>query len=132
MISDDASVAFVLDSYIDSDDAQDVETLLSNMLKAIAMRCSIDIPNATFEILSEHAVKSLIVMGEVAANSLLGHQRAIDDWRSDQSSSPIYYQNLPVTVTYHPAFLLKNSAYKAKAWLDLCEAKRILQSLSKQ
>jgi DNA polymerase len=132
MISDDASVAFVLDSYIDSDDAQDVETLLSNMLKAIAMRCSIDIPNATLEILSEHAVKSLIVMGEVAANSLLGQQRAIDDWRSDQSSSPIYYQNLPVTVTYHPAFLLKNSAYKANAWLDLCAAKRILQSLSKQ
>ncbi|MDP2153201.1 MAG: hypothetical protein Q8J66_06045 [Methylotenera sp.] len=129
LINDDKTAAFVLDSAIESNDAQDIETLLSNMLKAINMHCSIDIPNATIDTLNEHVVKLVIVMGESAANSLLGQLQAIDDWRGAQSSSPIFYQNLPVMITYHPAFLLNNTAYKAKAWVDLCTAKRILQNL---
>jgi len=68
-------------------------------------------------------------MGESAANSLLGQLQAVEDWRNVQSANPIFYQNLPVIVTYHPAFLLSNASYKAKAWADLCTAKRILQNL---
>lgn len=129
LINDDATVAFVLDSAIESSNAQDIETLLSNMLKAINMKCHIDIPNANVDTLNEQAVKLVMVMGESAANSLLGQLQAIDDWRSAQSTVPIFYQNLPVIVTYHPAFLLSNASYKAKAWADLCTAKRILQNL---
>ena len=129
LINDDATVAFVLDIAIESSNAQDIETLLSNMLKAINMKCNIDIPNANIDTLNEQAVKLVIVMGESAANSLLGQFQAIDDWRSAQSAAPIFYQNLPVVVTYHPAFLLSNTTYKAKAWADLCTAKRILQNL---
>jgi len=129
LINDDATVAFVLDSAIESSNAQDIETLLSNMLKAINMKCNIDIPNANIDTLNEQAVKLVIVMGESAANSLLGQLQAIDDWRSAQSAALIFYQNLPVIVTYHPAFLLSNTSYKAKAWADLCTAKRILQNL---
>ena len=132
LINDDATVAFVLDSAIESSNAQDIETLLSNMLKAINMKCHIDIPNANVDTLNEQAIKLVMVMGESAANSLLGQLQAIDDWRSAQSTAPIFYQNLPVIVTYHPAFLLSNTTYKAKAWADLCTAKRILQNLLMQ
>jgi len=127
LISDNASMAFALDT--SSGDTQDVETLLSNMLKAININCSIDIAEATTATLAEHSVKLVVVMGEVAAHSLMGQLQTIDDWRSAQSVSALYYQNLPVVITYHPAFLLKNTAYKAKAWVDLCTAKRILQGL---
>lgn len=129
LINDDATVAFVLDSAIESSNAQDIETLLSNMLKAINMKCHIDIPNANVDTLNEQAVKLVMVMGESAANSLLGQLQAVEDWRNVQSANPIFYQNLPVIVTYHPAFLLSNASYKAKAWADLCTAKRILQNL---
>jgi len=127
LISDNASMAFALDT--SSGDTQDVETLLSNMLKAININCSIDIAEATTATLAEHSAKLVVVMGEAATHSLMGQSQTIDDWRSAQSASALYYQNLPVVITYHPAFLLKNTAYKAKAWVDLCTAKRILQGL---
>lgn len=127
LVSADASIGFVLAST--PADAQDVETLLSNMLKAININCSIDIAEATITTLAEHRVKLLVVMGEMAAHGLMGQLQTIEDWRSDQSANPLNYQNLPVVITYHPAFLLKNTDHKAKAWVDLCAAKRILQGL---
>ncbi len=33
----------------------------------------------------------------------------------------------PVVVTYHPAYLLRNPADKARAWADLCLAAEQLQ-----
>ena len=126
LVSDESGMAFVLDNV--STDAQDVEALLSNMLKAINLNCNIDLTEATVDTLAEHAVRLLVVMGEAVANSVIGVARTVDDWRATQANAPLYYQDLPVVVTYHPAFLLKNKAYKAKAWVDLCAAKRILQS----
>ena len=32
------------------------------------------------------------------------------------------YRGIPVVVTYHPAYLLRSLAEKAKAWADLCLA----------
>ena len=32
------------------------------------------------------------------------------------------YAGVPLVVTYHPAYLLRNPADKAKAWADLCLA----------
>lgn len=40
----------------------------------------------------------------------------IDDIRAMQ---PYSYQNIPVWVTYHPAALLRNTAWKRLAWEDL-------------
>jgi DNA polymerase len=34
---------------------------------------------------------------------------------------------VPVVVTYHPAYLLRNPADKARAWADLCLAASQLQ-----
>ena len=36
------------------------------------------------------------------------------------------YQGVPLIVTYHPAYLLRNLADKAKAWEDLLLARRTL------
>ena len=33
-----------------------------------------------------------------------------------------YYQGVPLIVTYHPAYLLRNPEDKARAWEDLCLA----------
>jgi DNA polymerase len=32
---------------------------------------------------------------------------------------------VPVVVTYHPAYLLRNLADKAKSWADLCFAREV-------
>ena len=37
------------------------------------------------------------------------------------------YQGVPLVVTYHPAYLLRNPADKAKAWADLCLALQTAQ-----
>jgi DNA polymerase len=32
------------------------------------------------------------------------------------------WEDVPIVVTYHPAYLLRNPADKARAWADLCLA----------
>ena len=39
------------------------------------------------------------------------------------------YRGIPLIVTYHPAYLLRNLADKAKAWEDLCFARRTMRAL---
>jgi uracil-DNA glycosylase len=41
---------------------------------------------------------------------------------------PLDYQGIPVVVTYHPAYLLRNLPEKAKAWEDLLLARRTLRA----
>jgi DNA polymerase len=38
------------------------------------------------------------------------------------------YRNVPLVVTYHPAYLLRTLQDKAKAWDDLLLARRTLRS----
>jgi DNA polymerase len=38
------------------------------------------------------------------------------------------YRGIPVVVTYHPAYLLRNLPDKAKAWEDLLFARRVMAS----
>ena len=38
------------------------------------------------------------------------------------------YQGLPVVVSYHPTYLLRTQADKAKAWADLCLAMATLDA----
>lgn len=127
LISDDANLGFVLENTLAA--TTDVAMLLANILKAINVSCRIDLPDATLATLHQHHIKLIIVMGEVAANSLMGKSQTVEDWRGAQLVNPVYYQHLPVVITYHPAFLLKNMAYKAQVWADLCRAKVLLQAL---
>jgi DNA polymerase len=38
------------------------------------------------------------------------------------------YQGLPLVVSYHPAYLLRQPADKAKAWDDLCLAAEVVEA----
>ena len=39
------------------------------------------------------------------------------------------FQDVPLIVTYHPAYLLRNLPDKARAWEDLCLARRTMRGV---
>lgn len=67
-----------------------------------------------------------VALGRPAAQALLGGEVRIGAARGRLHA----HGELPVVVTYHPAYLLRNLADKAKAWEDLCLAQRALESRS--
>lgn len=69
--------------------------------------------------------KLIIALGKVAAQTLLNSNEAVSHLRGQLH----HYHGVPVIVTYHPAYLLRNLADKAKAWEDLCFAKNTFQHL---
>lgn len=64
--------------------------------------------------------KVIVLLGKTAAQSLLGKQDKLAAMRGQVFE----YSGIPVVVTYHPAYLLRNLPDKAKAWEDLLRACR--------
>ncbi len=64
----------------------------------------------------------LLVMGRFAAQSVLRTEAPISALRGRVHRISVAGREVPVVVTYHPAYLLRNLADKAKAWADLCLA----------
>ena len=60
----------------------------------------------------------ILAMGRFAVQSLLRSSEPIGKLRGTVHR----YQGVPLIVTYHPAYLLRNLDDKAKAWDDLCLA----------
>lgn len=69
------------------------------------------------------APKIIVALGKPAAFALLNQEIKIVQARGKSFS----YQGIPVVVTYHPAYLLRNPADKRKAWEDLVRARQIWQ-----
>ncbi|MDP3584153.1 MAG: uracil-DNA glycosylase [Thiobacillus sp.] len=67
----------------------------------------------------------IVALGRFAAQTLLQTDEAIARLRGRVHQ----YQGVPLIVTYHPAYLLRNLPDKARAWEDLCLARRTYQSL---
>jgi DNA polymerase len=67
----------------------------------------------------------ILAMGRFAVQSLLQTTEPIGKLRGRVH----HYQGVPVVVTYHPAYLLRNPPDKAKAWADLCLALQTVQSV---
>jgi DNA polymerase len=65
----------------------------------------------------------LLAMGRFAAQVLLGTDEAIGRLRGKVHER----RGVPVVVTYHPAYLLRTLADKARAWDDLCLAASVLE-----
>lgn len=65
----------------------------------------------------------ILAMGRFAVQSLLGTTEPLGKLRGRVHR----YQGVPVVVTYHPAYLLRNLPEKAKAWADLCLALEVMQ-----
>ena len=68
--------------------------------------------------------KIILAMGRFAVQSLLGSAEPIGKLRGRAHQ----YMGVPVVVTYHPAYLLRNLADKAKAWADLCLALEVMRA----
>jgi uracil-DNA glycosylase len=69
----------------------------------------------------------IVALGRVAALNLLARDASIASLRG----RVLDYRGTPLIVTYHPAYLLRTPADKAKAWEDLCFAVRSMASLQK-
>jgi uracil-DNA glycosylase family 4 len=69
--------------------------------------------------------KLIVALGRFAAQSILNTQASISALRGKLHD----YHGVPVIVTYHPAYLLRNLPDKAKAWEDLCFARATMRQL---
>jgi DNA polymerase len=69
--------------------------------------------------------KLIIALGKVAAANLLASDASVASMRGRIHE----YRGIPLIVTYHPAYLLRNLADKSKAWADLLFAVRTLKDL---
>ena len=72
--------------------------------------------------------KLIIALGKVAALNLLAREASIASLRGKIHR----YQDIPLIITYHPAYLLRNMPDKAKAWEDLCFAVETMKGLQTQ
>jgi DNA polymerase len=68
----------------------------------------------------------ILAMGRFAVQSLLRSKEPIGRLRGRVHR----YQNVPLVVTYHPAYLLRSPLEKARAWDDLCLALDTVEAMS--
>jgi len=121
----------------DGADAQQ-EQLLDNMLRAIGVARSAPTRErrAAFVAIAAPATaasrahdeiaaaiatvipRCIVALGRAAAAAVLGDDAPIGHWRGRRHERG----GVPVVVTFSPAFLLRHSEEKAKAWTDLCLA----------
>lgn len=69
--------------------------------------------------------KLIVALGKVAAVNLLAREASVASLRNKVHQ----YRGIPLIVTYHPAYLLRSPAEKARAWEDLCFAVDTMASL---
>jgi uracil-DNA glycosylase len=93
--------------------------LFSNILRALKITKTNKI---ALENIGEASV--IVVMGETAAQQLLGSTESLEQLRSKTHA----YQNIPLIVTYDTQNMLENLANKAKTWDDLCMALQLLNA----
>ena len=72
--------------------------------------------------------RMILAMGRFAVQALLRTDEPIGRLRGRVH----HYQGVPLVVTYHPAYLLRNLAHKARAWEDLCLAAHAAQMAQAQ
>lgn len=68
--------------------------------------------------------KIIVLLGKAAVHAVLHDDKSLASMRGKRFE----YAGIPVVVTYHPAYLLRNLPEKAKAWEDLLFARRLLQA----
>ena len=69
----------------------------------------------------------IVALGRFAAQGLL----QVDTPLSQLRGTTQHYQGIPLIVTYHPAYLLRNPIDKRKVWEDLKRALRVFAELQK-
>lgn len=66
----------------------------------------------------------IVLLGRAAVHAVLASDKSLTALRGKVFD----YQGIPVVVTYHPAYLLRNLPEKAKAWEDLLFARSTLRA----
>jgi DNA polymerase len=123
--------------------------LLDNMLAAIGLRRAEDVyianvvkcrpPNNRVPEPAEAAAcepyllrqialiqpRLIVALGRTAACSLLRTEGSLASFRGRVRE----FQRIPLLVTYHPAYLLRNPLDKARGWEDLCQARELMARL---
>lgn len=69
------------------------------------------------------APRVILTVGRIAAQNLLKSQEAVGRLRGKDAE----FEGIPVIVTYHPAYLLRTPAQKARAWQDLQRVRKLLK-----
>ena len=72
--------------------------------------------------------KIILALGRSAAYALLGDDAPMQRLRGSVHYRQQGAQKIPVVVTYHPGYLLREPAEKWKAWQDLLLAKKTLDA----
>lgn len=67
--------------------------------------------------------KIIVLLGKAAVHAVLHDDKSLASLRGKRFD----HAGIPVVVTYHPAYLLRNLPDKAKAWEDLLFARRTLR-----
>ncbi len=74
----------------------------------------------------------IVLLGRAAVHAVLGEEGSLASLRG----KPLAYRDgekeIPVIVTYHPAYLLRTLPDKAKAWEDLCRARALMRQITTQ
>ena len=73
--------------------------------------------------------KLIVLLGRAAMHAVLNEDSALGASRGKLFEYRDGSLVVPVIVTYHPAYLLRNLPDKAKAWEDLCLARRTMRQL---
>jgi uracil-DNA glycosylase len=69
------------------------------------------------------APRVIVALGRIAAQHLLATTAPLGRLRGRAHVHPVH--DVPVVVTYHPAYLLRSPGEKAKAWADLLLARSL-------
>jgi DNA polymerase len=72
---------------------------------------------------------SILALGRFAAQTLLGGEAQLAEMREQPFAIEHAGLNIPVVVSYHPAYLLRRPSDKAAAWRDLQRARAISKGL---
>ena len=69
--------------------------------------------------------KIILLVGRIAAQQMLGSDANVGKLRGQVHR---YQDDIPMIVTYHPAYLLRKPSEKRKSWQDLCLARAQLEA----
>lgn len=73
--------------------------------------------------------KQIVLLGKAAAHAVLGEDGSLAGMRGKARTYHDAGRDIPVVVTYHPAYLLRTLPDKSKAWEDLCRARALMRQL---
>lgn len=129
LLSDDGAFVLMLAPVVQPGDQDQVENLLKNMIRAMRINCRMDMVDTVHTFIAAHMPRVIISLGAEPVNHITGKTHSVEQWRALQQDAQLWYNTLPLIVTYSPEHLLDNMADKPHAWGDLCAALTLAQNL---